>query len=61
MMNKTKTAITVQYEMTIARRGKLTTTVKEQTFRNAEALNRFCDKHAGNVRILRYLASESGR
>lgn len=48
--------VTVQFEMTTARRGHLTTTVKERTFRSAAALLRFEEQHAGNVRILRYLS-----
>jgi hypothetical protein len=58
MMTKTTTdAVTIQYEISIARRGQLTTTVKEKTFKSEEALNRWAEKNAGNVTILRYLNS----
>lgn len=49
-------AITIQYEATIARRGQLTTTVKERTFPSEKALDRWVEKNEGNVTILRYLA-----
>lgn len=51
--------VTVQFEMVIARRGALTTTVKERRFPSEAALQRWADKHAGNVTILRYLSENS--
>jgi hypothetical protein len=51
--------ITVQYEMTIARRGILTTTIKEKTFKSEEACEMFFEQHAGNATPLRYLSQES--
>jgi hypothetical protein len=50
-----KTNITVQFEMTTARRGQMTTTIKERTFPSEAALDRWTEKMAGNVTILRYL------
>lgn len=50
--------ITVQYEITTARRGQMTTTVKERTFSSEAALARWADKRAGNVTILRYLLAD---
>ena len=51
--------VTIQYEITIARRGQLTTTVKEKTFRSQAAFERWLSRMAGNVTVLRY-AGEYG-
>ena len=53
--------MTIQYEVTVARRGQLTTAVKEKTFKSEDALNRWLDRpeNQGNVTILRYLAEGS--
>lgn len=48
--------MTIQYEITIARRGKITTDVREKTFKSQEAFERWLDKNAGNVTVLRYLS-----
>jgi hypothetical protein len=50
--------ITIQFEATIARRGQITTTVKEKSFKSEEALERWAEKMSGNITILRYLAEE---
>jgi hypothetical protein len=47
--------ITVQYSITMARRGQITTTVKERTFPSEAALERWAAKMSGNIEILRYL------
>jgi len=52
--------VTIQYEVTIARRGQLTTTVNEKTFKSEGALEKWADKNSGNITILRYL-SEGAR
>lgn len=51
------TKTTIQYEVTIARRGQLTTTVKERTFPSPAALERWLNRaeNQNNVRVLRYL------
>ena len=49
-----KTTVTVQYEMDIARRGQLTTTVKERTFKTQAAFEKWLDKMAGTVKVLRF-------
>lgn len=49
--------ITIQYEITIARRGALTTAIRERTFKSQTALERWLEKQAGNVTVLRYLAN----
>lgn len=56
---ETKMPVTIQYEITIARRGSLTTTVKERRFPTQHAFEQWAEKNAGNVTVLRYLAEES--
>lgn len=50
--------VTIQFEVIITRRGQMTTTVKEKSFKSQEALERWAEKMAGNITILRYLAEE---
>lgn len=46
--------ITIQYEITTSRRGQMTTKVAERSFPNEAALERWAEKNADNVTILRY-------
>jgi hypothetical protein len=48
--------ITIQYEITIARRGSLTTDVRERTFKSQAALERWLDNSERDVTVLRYLS-----
>jgi hypothetical protein len=48
--------ITIQYEITIARRGALTTTVRERSFKSQAALERWLDNSERDVTVLRYLS-----
>ena len=52
--------VTVQYEVTTQRRGQLTTTVRERTFKSSVALERWLERpeNQGNVTVLRYLATQ---
>ena len=50
--------VTIQYVVWTARRGQLVQTVKERTFPSDKALNRWAEKHAGNIEILRYEHSD---
>lgn len=50
-----KETVTVQFEIDIARRGQLTTTVKEKTFKNGWVYAKWLEKNDGRVRVLRYL------
>jgi hypothetical protein len=52
--------VTIQYEVTIARRGQLTTTVKERTFKTEDAMAKWLDRpeNEGNVTVLRYSYGE---
>ena len=49
--------ITIQYEQVIARRGSLTTTIKERSFKTEDAMAKWIDRQseAGKIgQILRY-------
>lgn len=54
-------AVTIQYEQVIARRGTLTTTVKERRFKSEAAMSRWAERatDAGKIgQILRYSYSQ---
>jgi hypothetical protein len=51
--------ITIQYEITIARRGALTTTVRERSFKSQAALERWLDNSERDVTVLRYLSEQT--
>ena len=55
MMQKKSTAetITVQYEFTTARRGKIVWAVTQRTFRSEAALAKWQARAVGNVKIIR--------
>lgn len=54
-----KTKITVQYEITMTRRGEMTTDIRERTFASQAALERWAELNSGNAKILRYLSDRS--
>ena len=51
--------VTIQFEITTARRGQLTTTIKEKTFKCGLAYAKWLEKNDGNVTVLRFLSDRT--